>query len=208
MDEGDAALLKSEFASAEAAYQRALQIEPGLVAAHSHLAFLYALQPERWREALQLAEKAVDLDPGDSEAWSYLSLVRVLNKHYGQLPEAAQKAVESGPDSALAHVALAQARLILNDVDEAQVEVEKALGLEPDSVLASIVQSAVHDAQGAFDQALITAEQAVALQPDFVFAVQSLQPIHRPLLITNWLKYLSTQPTLQDLLMVTLVEEK
>ena len=178
MDEGNAALLKSDFGAAEAAYQRALQIRPGLVAAYSRQAFLYALQPEHWRESLQLAEKAVDLDPGDSEAWSYLSLVRVLNKHYDQLPEAAERAAESGPDSALAHTALAQARLILNEVEEAQIEVEKALELEPDNVMALIVQSAVHKGRGAFDQALITAEQAVALQPDFVFARLALADAH------------------------------
>lgn len=166
--EGDAALLEGDFIRADEAYSQTLQVDPQYALAYSHRAWLYAQQPERWATSLELAQKAVEMEPESSEAWAYLSLVQTANGHYGALPAAAEKAVALDEDSALAQVALARAQLALNAADDAQEAITVALELEPDNVLALMVQAKCYSALGQFDSAMLAAARATSLAPDFL----------------------------------------
>ncbi|MDX9956524.1 MAG: tetratricopeptide repeat protein, partial [Anaerolineae bacterium] len=193
--EGDTALFEGDYIKADEAYSQTLLLDSEYALAYSHRAFLYALQPERWAASLELAQKAVELEPESSETWAYLSLVQTMNKHWATLPDAAEKAVDLDAEFALAHVALARAYLALNMADEAQEAVAVALELEPDNVLAWMVQADCYAALGQFDSALLAAAGATSRAPKFLLARLVLADIY-----TQATEYPEAEAELQQIL--------
>lgn len=176
---GDAALWKTDFTAAEAAYRRALQTTADFGAVYGRLAFLYALQPERWQEAPATAQKAVDLARDDAEAWAYLALVHALNGHSEQALDAAQQALNLDKDLPLAQVALAQTCLLRNEVALALHHAGLALAGDPHNVLAWLIQAQGQIRLQSFDSALASAENALREAPDFVPARLVLAQAHQ-----------------------------
>jgi TolB-like protein len=85
-------------------------------------------------------ERAVELEPGNADAWSYLS--RIYQQEYmnnlNQQPDslqralvAAQQAVDIDSSSSAAQFALAQTRYFLKDVASFYVHAERAIELNP-----------------------------------------------------------------------------
>ncbi len=176
---GDATLWETDFATAEAAYQRALQSTADFGAVYGRLSFLYALQPERWLEATATGQKAVDLARDDAEAWAYLSLAHALNGHSAQALEAAGQALDLNRDLPLAHVALAQTYLLRNEVDLSLQHAALALASDPHAVWAWLIQAQAQIRVQSYDAALTSAEQALREAPDFVPAHLILAQAHR-----------------------------
>ncbi|MBN2007634.1 MAG: tetratricopeptide repeat protein [Anaerolineae bacterium] len=177
--QGDAALWETDFASAEAAYRRALQTTADFGSLYGRLAFLYVLQPERWQEAATTAQKAVDLARDDAEAWAYLALVHAHNGHPEQALDAAQRALTLDKDLPLIQVALAQTYLLRNEVDLALQATAQALARDPDNVMALLIQAQGQIRVQAYDAALVSAGQALREAPNF-------SPAHIVLAQAHW----------------------
>src|SRR6266576_1429286 len=112
-----------DWAGADASLQRAIALGPGdpenVRSAASSAAML-----GRFEEGLQLARRAVDLDPLNADSWSFLGETEFF---MGQLDEAAgdlKKALQLSPDAWFSHVLLSQIYIIHGRPHDALPEIE------------------------------------------------------------------------------------
>ncbi len=158
----------SQFNESEQAYQAALDADPTFLPALTNLSNLYSYQPQKWRQALDLAETALDLAPNDSTVLAHLAWAQQLAHRFDDAWHNAEQAVAADPDNYLAQAAYADILLSVYETDQALVHAEKAVALNPDAALAWIVlgnvQEAMHDWAAAEESVL----RGVALEPEFL----------------------------------------
>ncbi|MGH7869866.1 MAG: tetratricopeptide repeat protein, partial [Candidatus Dormibacteraceae bacterium] len=114
---------QGDFATAERYYRRAIQLDP-------HNAVFYAAMgqllrkviPPRTDEAIEALQKALKLDPSNSEAQLYLALCFEGKKEFAQAVPVLQQAIHEQPGLVAAHVALARAYYRLNRTSEGDRE--------------------------------------------------------------------------------------
>lgn len=127
-------------ADAKSAYRQALSIDRDNAVAANNLAFLYAEDNENLEIALQLAEAAKGLLPGDADAIDTLGWVY----HKKRMPTYAvselQDAVAKQPQNASFHYHLGLAYAQGGDAKQARPTLERALSLDPASPLAADAQ--------------------------------------------------------------------
>ncbi|HEX3034421.1 MAG TPA: TonB-dependent receptor [Thermodesulfobacteriota bacterium] len=111
-------------------------------------------------------EKAMDLDPNDSNALALQTIIAVVQNEKEKALNVAQKAVEADPNSATALIALSYAQQAGFDLEGAQASLEKAVGLEPENALAWVRLAELWLSFGELDKALEAAQKAVNLEPD------------------------------------------
>ena len=117
-------------------------------------------------DALASAGKAVQIAPGDSEAFRLMGWV-FEQRHECLGAEACyRKALELAPGRALLHVARGRMLDQPGGSKEAVVEYRKALNLNPDDAEACQSLAAELAAQGQVDQAVAAARAAVRLAPE------------------------------------------
>ncbi|WP_324753160.1 winged helix-turn-helix domain-containing tetratricopeptide repeat protein [Roseovarius sp. Pro17] len=133
--------------------------------------------PEGNQEAKLLSEKALELDPGYSEAYFSLAWVHINcfrwewcgdQPHEGALDRAfmaARKAVQLDPDSSLAYWTLANATMQSGDLEQALIEYDRSIALNPNSagVLADSTEVLVY--LGQMDEAIARIQAAIRLNP-------------------------------------------
>jgi tetratricopeptide (TPR) repeat protein len=100
---------QKQFEPAEKAYQRAIEIQPTFASAYERLAHLYGVVPtpslsqgereQRLGKALELARKAVELQPDSPDYLNTLSWLYYLNKDYADAEQAIKKALLLQPDN-------------------------------------------------------------------------------------------------------------
>jgi tetratricopeptide (TPR) repeat protein len=86
-----------DWAGANASYQRAVELEPGNPEGVI-LAALSAAELGRFDEALQLARRAVDLDPLNADSWENLGEIEFYMGHLDQAAADGKKSLELNPD--------------------------------------------------------------------------------------------------------------
>jgi TolB-like protein/DNA-binding winged helix-turn-helix (wHTH) protein len=86
-----------DWAGANASYQRAVELEPGNPEGVI-LAALSAAELGRFDEALQLARRAVDLDPLNADSWGNLGEIEYYMGHLDQAAADGKKSLELNPD--------------------------------------------------------------------------------------------------------------
>jgi tetratricopeptide (TPR) repeat protein len=165
--EGDAALLRSDFAAAEVAYRRAIEADPQYAAAHVGLAHLYGWQMGRERDSLAEAERATELDPTSAPAWASLSDAVRWRGDTPRALDAAEKAVELDPKDSRAQAALARAYLADRQYNAAVNAAEEAVKLDSKSGLVYNTLARVHEGMSDFGRARAALEQAIAVEPQF-----------------------------------------
>jgi tetratricopeptide (TPR) repeat protein len=165
--EGDAALVRSDFAAAEVAYQRALEADPQYAPAHVGLARLYGWQMGREKDSLAAAERATELDPGSAPAWAALGDAARWRGDTPRALEAAEKAAELDPKNPAAQASLARAYLADRQYDAAVKAAEEAVKLDPKSGLVYNTLARVHEGMSDFGRARAALEQAVSVEPLF-----------------------------------------
>jgi TolB-like protein/Flp pilus assembly protein TadD len=124
----------NDFEAAEAAFQRALALNPNSVMAHLSYADLLGFELARYDEALVLTRKAVELDPLSLEAT--MQLAEHLNM-LGRIDEALswyERVLEIDPDDVRGYTQIGlHHRYVSGRIDEAVVWMTKALALDPRS---------------------------------------------------------------------------
>jgi tetratricopeptide (TPR) repeat protein len=141
---GDRLVLAQEWAEAEAAYRKAVEINPNNVEARFAIAKAQVFQPaegERWTVPEIVRERLdylLQLFPDDPQL--YLMRAFEWEELRGQ-PDSArvyyQRALHRNPSLAVAHVSLSYLDMQRGDIASAQRRLESALRLEPRSVTAN-----------------------------------------------------------------------
>lgn len=90
-----------DYESAEEAYSRAINLAPASAKAYERLAHLYGVRGIHIDKAIQLARKAVDLEPNSPACLNTLSWLHYLNKDYEKAITALKKALALQPDNHL-----------------------------------------------------------------------------------------------------------
>ncbi|OEU51552.1 MAG: hypothetical protein BA861_10360, partial [Desulfobacterales bacterium S3730MH5] len=111
-------------------------------------------------------ERALDLDPSDSQAFALQSIIAVVQNKRDRALDLARKAVELAPKSSEARVALSYAQQANFDLRCALASLEEAVELEPENALAWSRLSELWLSFGYLDKAVDAARKAVALNPD------------------------------------------
>jgi adenylate cyclase len=97
---------KADYAASIELFREAIALDPALSIARAYLATILVQgvqfgwiksTGELWREAMELAESSVRLDPRSSFAFSILAYVQAMVGHHDAAMEAARKAVELNP---------------------------------------------------------------------------------------------------------------
>jgi len=111
-------------------------------------------------------ERALNLNPNDSDALALQTIIAVVQNEKDKAMEVAQKAVEAASDSATAQIALSYAQQARFDLEGARASLEKAVQLDPGNALAWARLAELHASFGDLGKALKAAQQAVALEPN------------------------------------------
>jgi len=111
-------------------------------------------------------ERALNLNPTDSDALALQTIIAVVQNEKDKAFSVAQKAVDAAPDSATAQIALSYALQTRFDLDGARGSLEKAVQLDPANALAWARLAELHASFGDLGKALKAALQAVALEPN------------------------------------------
>ena len=84
---------REQYQQAEIAYQNVIKAKPSFAGAYERLAHLYGSWGKYQKKALELARKAVELQPDSAEYLNTLSWLYYLQKNYDQAEETIKKAL-------------------------------------------------------------------------------------------------------------------
>jgi len=130
------------------------------------------------RRAIEMHEKAVEIDPEFDRAWAAIAvsnatlalLFMVEGEHRTAAIEAAhvaaKKAIELAPDSAVSHLAIGMTLNADGRPDEAEPEFATAIGLDPQLHAAHYQYARAAYMQGRMEKAAELFERAIAADPE------------------------------------------
>ena len=126
MDMGKVHMAKKDFAAAEAAYRKALEIDPKFHRARVALAQLYAAtgKQEQAEQELLLATKA---DPENEELLHILGNFYSSTRRYDDLEKLYQELLKKKPDSLIAKKRLVEIYFTKNDRKQAKQYIDEIL---------------------------------------------------------------------------------
>ena len=160
-------------------FNQAIDIDPHFAAAHARLAQLHvnlttlnptADTPKTLATALQLAKRAIALDPLDASAHSAAAYVLVHSRQHDAALQAGHSAVELNANYPAGRYALGLALLFAGSAREAITEFEMTARLSPrDPAMWAILgyQALAQYTAGYYESALCTADRADAERPEF-----------------------------------------
>lgn len=135
----------------------------------------YDLTPEGLSDLVSLAEKALDLDPGNGEACRLFATGVWLQAYHGfirwdraaadQVMSFAQRAVVAEPADEYSHWILAMAHLMACQHDRAVVSLRRALDINPSCSLAYAATGTVLAFAGHSDESIANNELALRINP-------------------------------------------
>jgi len=111
-------------------------------------------------------ERALDLDPKNSDAFALQSIIAIAQNKKDKAVDLAEKAVAADSNSATARVALSYAQQADFQLEKALSSLKEAVALEPKNALAWARLAELWQSFGKLDNALESAGKAVALNPD------------------------------------------
>ncbi|WP_240841538.1 tetratricopeptide repeat protein [Acidaminobacter sp. JC074] len=107
-----------------------------------------------YTEALNLLNKAVELDPEDDTSWNNISLCYDAIGEYQLALEAAQKAVNLGEESEIEYSNLGNAYFDLGNIEEAKMAYEKALEIDDEYFYALYGMGIYYSEKEEYEKAL------------------------------------------------------
>jgi tetratricopeptide (TPR) repeat protein len=161
------------FAEAECGYRELLRQEPQHATA-LHLLGMVGMQTGRGEMAVELIQRAIELDGGNAQF--HMNLGNLLQAQ-GKLDEAVAsygRSLKLNPRSASAWSNMGEALKTQGKLEEAAASIGKALALEPELAVAHSNLGNVRQAQGQLDQALACYERALVLQPDLAMVYANM----------------------------------
>ena len=145
--------------------------------------YLYRLTKRSIERAIQLFEKAIELDPRYAAAYAGCSSA------YGQMywlfsrdptlrdraQELSFKALMYDNNLAEAYTAMGLSYFIAGKFDEASASSHKAIELDPEDFIAHWTLGRIHTAHGEFEQAYALYRRVIELKPEFLSASADLK---------------------------------
>ncbi len=120
----------------------------------------------RLDEAKPAIDRALQVDPGNSDAHALLAIVAVVENDKDRAMALADKAVQLDAASPRARIALSYAQQARFEIERALASVEQAVALDPRSALAHARRAELEISTGNLGGALAAAQQASRLDPD------------------------------------------
>ncbi|WKZ39002.1 MAG: tetratricopeptide repeat protein [Anaerolineales bacterium] len=158
-------------------YQKALELEPDLDAAHNNLGNIFS-DLKRYNEAETAYRKAIELNPDDATAYSNLgNLLSDENlKRYDGAETAYRKAIELNPDYTNAYHNLGVLLKNLKRYAEAETAYRKAIELNPDYATAhyNLGNLLSDENLKRYAEAETAYRKAIELNPDYTNAYHNL----------------------------------
>lgn len=115
---------------------------------------LKLIRAENYTEALNLLNKAIELDPEDDTTWNNISLCYDAIGEYQLALEAAQKAVNLGDQSEVEYTNLGNAYFDLGNIEEAKLAYEMALEIDDSYFYALYGVGIYHSEKENYEEAL------------------------------------------------------
>lgn len=151
-------------ATAKAALEKAVELDPELVEAHFALGKLLAAAGNPQSAVAQL-EKAAQLRPDSAELWLTLGITYGLTKRADKAEECCRRSLELQPDSIQARFNLANALQARGKLDEAEAEYEAVLQIEPGLAAGWSMLAQARVGLRKYDEAEVAANRALTLEP-------------------------------------------
>ncbi len=128
----------------------------------------------------QLADlaKAIELDPGNAEAWQTRAALRIVQGEWDKAVNDFEQLVKNDPENVAARQALAETLLNLEKYELAREQVNKAIELAPDAAVNYTLRARIHESEGNLDQALADLGEALRVDPSNIMALLSRAAIH------------------------------
>jgi TolB-like protein/tetratricopeptide (TPR) repeat protein len=131
--------------------------------------------PEAYRRAKAAAEKAVELDPGLSEAQSALASIRARDYAWRDAEQGFRRAIDLDPNNALAHLGLGWSVLVVQGrFEEGLRETHAAVALDPLSPYVNTLFGRALVWAGRYDEAVDQLRHAIELDPGRLDAYRQL----------------------------------
>ncbi len=159
---------QGDLRGAIAAYEQALELNPGRVEARISLARLLALDG-RTSEAVQVAQRAVERAPENADGWAVLGMAYDWHGQVDRALEACRHAIDLTPDHADAHAYLAEAHVDSGNWAEATEIASKALDLDGNSVDVQRNYGYVMEVQGNYTAAIEAYKRALEIHPNLAY---------------------------------------
>lgn len=153
---------------------------------HLQAMTLYARNsPNSTQKAIELLDRAVELDPNYAVAWAGKALahrfaanlgpVGTIREHYERSMDAAKRALALDPGVPEAYSAICENRLFYEyDLSAAEAACKKALELDPNSTIAHEMYSRVLTGQGRSNESITEIKTAIDLEPNSLFNQRNL----------------------------------
>ncbi|MCH7782913.1 tetratricopeptide repeat protein [candidate division KSB1 bacterium] len=156
----------------------AIEIDPGYAMAFALKSYTHSLLPvyemmymeDHAENAKSAADKALDLDPGLSEAYTASGLINFNEWNWEEAITDYEKAIDLNANNANAYNALAWAKKSFRDFEEAKLLFEKTLELDPLNVAANRGLGESLSNLGDHDNALLFSKKAIELDPLGIFS--------------------------------------
>lgn len=147
----------------KAAAERALQLDGSLASAYAALASATLFCDWDWRRAVELLERAIELDPNCSDAHLHRALVGACLLERDVVQREGQRAVELDPFNLGRRAQIAECCYWVRDHEGAIRRAQDVLSLDRDHARAHFVLGRVYEAQGRIPRAIRHYQRALML---------------------------------------------
>jgi len=160
-------------------FELAMGKDSQFVPARTGLAVACAFDLQKWPQAEQLAQEALQLDARSSEAHAVLGFIRMFwQRDWERARREFQQAVDLDPQNATARHWYGLYFLAQSKGGEAKAELDTALKLDPFSPAVHTDMGELRILAGHLDEAMSSCNQALAIDPDFLNAHICVYRIH------------------------------
>ena len=126
------------------------------------------IQTTRLNEAERLLKQVIKIQPKNSDALCFLSVVAAYRFEYKEALKWIEKSIESAPNNAIAHSNKGNILKELGRYSEAIISYDKAISLEPSFVEPYSNKGNTLQELGRYSESLSFYDKAISLDPNFV----------------------------------------
>jgi tetratricopeptide (TPR) repeat protein len=130
-------------------------------------------------ERLQDYARAIELDPGNVEAWQARAMTHADKGDFKQAAEDFERLLKDHADNIAGHLALGEVLTNMEKYDEAAKHIEQGIKLKPDSSLGYTIRAKLHVAQKDLKAAIADLDQALKIEPRDISALLMRARIHQ-----------------------------
>ncbi len=162
---------KDVFPKAQAAAERALDLDPNLAEAHNALALIRLYSQWDWQGSEKALARAIDLNPSYAGAHANSALLLLLRKRFDQAIAEVNRGAQLDPLSSLHPATLGYVYYQARQYDRAIAQLGKALAADKKLTPAYFYRGTAHIALGHFERAIADFDAGLKLSPSDTGAI-------------------------------------